>query len=121
LSFDAPHQGANIPYGLQNFMQYFSGKLPTMKENFKRKLDRAAARQLLSMHILSEFKTSPHKDRIEFLAKQNQLGNYPKLSRNITLTNGSVNASFQNFNPGDLLLTLNPFSANIDNNPLKLT
>ena len=121
LSFDAPHQGANIPYGLQNFMQYFSGKLPTMKENFKRKLDRAAARQLLSMHILSEFKTSPHKDRIEFLAKQNQLGNYPKLSRNIALTNGSVNASFQNFNPGDLLLTLNPFSANIDNNPLKLT
>jgi pimeloyl-ACP methyl ester carboxylesterase len=121
LSFDAPHQGANIPYGLQNFMQYFSGKLPTMKENFKRKLDRAAARQLLSLHILSEYKTSPHKDRAAFLEKQNQLGNYPKLSRNIALTNGSVNASFQNFNPGDLLLTLNPVSANIDNNPLKLT
>ncbi len=121
LSFDAPHQGANIPYGLQNFMQYYSGKLPTMKENFKRRLDRAASRQLLSMHILSEFKTSPHKDRNEFLGKQNQLGNYPKLSRNIALTNGSVNASFQNFNPGDLLLTLNPNSAFIDNNPLRFT
>ena len=121
LSFDAPHQGANIPYGLQTFMQYFSGKLPTIKENFKRRLDRAATRQLLKMHILSEFKTNQHKDRNEFLDKQNQLGNYPKLSRNIALTNGSVDASFQNFNPGDLLLTLNPISAQIDNNPINFS
>jgi pimeloyl-ACP methyl ester carboxylesterase len=121
LSFDAPHQGANIPYGLQIFMQYFSGKLPTMKENFKRRLDRAASRQLLSMHVLSEFKTNQHKDRNEFIEKQNRLGNYPKLSRNIALSNGSVNASFQNFNPGDLLLTLNPVSAYIDNNPINFS
>lgn len=121
LSFDAPHQGANIPYGLQTFMKYFSGKLPTMKESFRRRLDRAASRQLLSMHILSEFKTKQHKDRNEFLEKQNLFGNYPKLSRNIALTNGSVDASFQNFNPGDLLLTLNPISAQIDNNPINFS
>jgi pimeloyl-ACP methyl ester carboxylesterase len=121
LSFDAPHQGANIPHGLQTFMQFYSGKLPTIRENFRRKLDRAATRQLLSMHVLSEFKTSQHKDRSEFLEKQNQLGNYPKLSRNIALTNGSVDASFQNFNPGDLLLTLNPFSAYIENNPINFS
>ena len=121
LSFDAPHQGANISYGLQSFMDFYRGKLPTVKENFKRKIDRAASRQLLKLHILSDVTATPHKDRNDFLAKQALNGNYPKYSRNIALTNGSVDASFQNFNPGDVLLTLGPISANINNNPFKFT
>lgn len=119
LSFDAPHQGANIPLGLQAFMQYFQGKLPGVKESFKRKIDRAATRQLLIYHILSDYRSTPHRDRKEFEHNLKSLGTYPKWSRNIALTNGSVNGSHQNFNPGDELLLMNPNSSKIDKNPIK--
>ena len=118
LSFDAPHQGANIPFGLQAFLETYQGKLPIVKESLKRKINRAATRQLLIQHILSDQKTGPHKDRDEWLKLANALP-YPKMCRNIVISNGSIDGSYQNFNQGDELLILNPINAQIDDLPLR--
>lgn len=106
VSFDAPQQGANIPLGLQSFLQYYKGKLPAVKRNFDQKINRPATRQLLLYHCLSPYQSRPHQDRHDFMAALNALGTYPKLSRNIAIANGSVDRSLQIFNPGDLLLTM---------------
>lgn len=120
LAFDAPHQGANIPLGFQAFMRYYKGVFWPIEESFNRKIDRAATRQLLIYHILSEYNTSMHRDRKDFNHKLKELGNYPRWSRNIALINGSINRSFQNFNSGDPLLKLLPVNTFMTSNPFKL-
>ena len=120
VSFDAPHQGANIPFGLQAFLEFYKGKLPVVKEHLKRKINRAATRQLLIQHIDADHLSGPHQDRKDWLALSNQLG-YPKICRNIAITNGSVDGSAQNFNQGDELLILNPINAQLDKVPVRWT
>lgn len=109
ISFDVPNSGANIPLGMQAMQHYLMSKLGLMKEVFKRKIDRAASRQMLFYHILSKYRSRPHDDRNEFVYRLEQQGNYPKLCRNVAVTNGSLSGAFQNFNPGDELLAINPY------------
>src|SRR5690606_2160692 len=47
ILFDSPNEGANIPIGLQHFIKYFNGKLPSIKDLYYRKLKRAATQELL--------------------------------------------------------------------------
>lgn len=112
ISFDVPNKGANIPLGLQAMQHYLMEKTGILKEPFKRKIDRAATRQMLIYHILSRFRSRAHDDRNEFIYKLEKQGNYPKLCRNIAVVNGSLTGAMQNFNPGDELLSINPFLGN---------
>lgn len=119
VSFDAPNQGANIPLGYQAFIKYFSGKKWSIKESFKRKIDRAATRQLLIYHILADYNTDAHKDRKEFLHKLKELGSYPQKTRNIAVSNGSIDGSRQNFEAGDVLIAMAPINTRIDQNDFR--
>lgn len=119
VSFDAPNQGANIPLGFQSFIKYFKGMKWSIKESYNRKIDRAATRQLLIHHILSDYTTDAHKDRKEFMHKLKELGSYPQKTRNIAVTNGSIDGSRQNFDEGDVLIAMAPINTRIDQNDFR--
>ena len=109
VAFDSPNQGANIPLGLQHFLKYYKGKLPKIKDQFNRKIDRAASRQLLQAHCLSMDGGGEHGDRVAFTSTLGQLGTYPILCRKIALLNGSINATDLGHAAGEELLKMNPY------------
>lgn len=109
VAFDSPNQGANIPLGLQHFLKYYKGKLPKIRDQFSRKINRAASRQLLIGHCLSMDGGGEHGDRVAFTAALGQLGSYPQLCRKIALLNGSVNNIDLGHAAGEELLKMNPY------------
>lgn len=109
VAFDSPNQGANIPLGLQHFLKFYKGKLPKIKDQFNRKIDRAASRELLLGHCLSMDGGGEHGDRVSFTSALSQLGSYPSLCRKIALLNGSINATDLGHAAGEELLEMNPF------------
>lgn len=112
VSFDAPQNGANIPLGMQHCLKYYRKKLPGIRDKFDRKLDRAASRQMLLLHCLSENGYKEHGDRIDFVSKLGGLGlsgAFPVNCRKIAVVNGSINAQGQDFIAGDKLLEMNPY------------
>ena len=113
LSFDSPHKGANIPLGLQRQLEYYKGKLPLVKDKYKRKIDRAATKQLLLYHCMAGTQASTHILRTEFVNSLAKLGNYPSFSRNIGLINGSLTAGDQGYKAGDKLLSINPYAGRV--------
>lgn len=119
VDFDSPNEGANIPPGLQHFMKYFSGKLPTVKDHFKRKLDRPATKQLLNYHC--ESGGIEHVLRSEFVSQLEKQGSYPVYCRKVALLNGSVEANYQDFTEGEKLLELNPYVGASMFQPLRFT
>lgn len=109
LEFDSPNEGANIPLGFQKYIEFFSGKLPTVRDQYNRKLARAATKQLLMEHFLSADGHSETQSRIDFKNELNKIGNYPKYPRLVALLNGSITPSPQSFQPGERLLEMNPY------------
>ncbi len=89
VSFDAPHQGANIPIAIQQTLYFaaYSQQNQKAKQGINQLL-RPAARQLLQHHVFQS-NYGIHPDRIAFLKKQKQLGNFPKNTRNIAVINGN--------------------------------
>lgn len=121
LAFDSPNQGANIPLGLQHFIKYYKGKLPTVKDKFERKLNRPASKQLLMLHCQSSGGAGEDGLRVDFTSKLASLGNYPKKCRKIALINGSINADDQHFESGDVLLKMNPYLGKMNFDILEVT
>ena len=98
ISFDGPQQGANVPIGLQNMVEYLTkrgllSKLNSVKTNIRNGLyNGLAARQLLAHHVSAnaQFPT-PDALRTTFLNNLQALGNYPSLCRKVALINGVNN------------------------------
>lgn len=109
VAYDSPNQGANIPLGLQHFLRYYKGKLPKIRDQFSRKINRAASRQLLQAHCLSMDGGGEHGDRVAFTSALGQLGSYPQLCRKIALLNGSINNVDLGHAAGEELLKMNPY------------
>ena len=88
VSFDAPHQGANIPIGAQYFLKFFGENIghAAALEGLQ-KVKSPAARQMLIHHYLSN-SIYPLPDSFR---KQYKLADtkYPTRTRNISLINGS--------------------------------
>ncbi|GAB1462104.1 T9SS type A sorting domain-containing protein [Pedobacter sp.] len=53
ISFDSPHQGANIPIGDQYFLDFYAAVSESAKENRDKKISSVAAKQMLVYHYLS--------------------------------------------------------------------
>ena len=90
VSFDSPHQGANVPIGIQYWLRFHSFNAAA-KENLDKKLNVPAAKQMLVHHHLSGSKTP--KGAPDFRDRfQNSLDNLgmPKNLRKIALNNGSL-------------------------------
>ena len=80
VSFDSPHQGANIPIGAQAFIK------ANAKDQYKEMLLCPAAKQML-IHHREDGADKIHKTYYE---KLDSLG-YPQNCRKITISNGSLN------------------------------
>lgn len=90
VSFDSPHQGANIPIGTQYWLRFHSF-LETVKENLNVKINSVAAKQMLVHHHLSGSETPQGAPnfRNRFQNELDALG-MPQNLRKIALNNGSI-------------------------------
>ena len=99
ITIDTPHQGANIPLGLQHALNYFSyWKFDAIKKARDNILNSVAAKQMLIYHYQG-FNLS---ERSNLLTDFATLG-MPKKCRNIAISNGNPKGIGQEFQPSELL------------------
>jgi hypothetical protein len=109
VSFDSPNRGANIPLGFQHFIKYYNGKLPSVKDEFDRKINRPATQQLLTHSCISYNGVEQNALKSEFDSRMGNLLGFPKFPRNIAVLNGCIQPVNQGFEPGEKLLEMNPY------------
>lgn len=112
ITWDSPHQGANLPLSIQHMydailkladQSIFGVPISTrfLFKNFNLFLDSKAAKQLLLYHIdtksgLGLYKNySEHSDRITFVNDLASLGNYPQFCKKMAVSNGALNGEMQ--------------------------
>lgn len=119
LSFDAPHSGANIPLGLQYWLDFFSDQSVDAAFLLSR-LDTPAARQLLAYHHTTPPGSTGAPDPLRgtLLADFAALGDWPVGARRVALANGSGFGTNQGFSAGQqvILYHYTSFLVNIDGN-----
>ena len=105
ISFDSPHHGANIPLGIQHWLEFFSDLSDSAAEMLAR-LNRPAARQMLVYHYTIPAGTTGQPDslRTEMLADFAAVGEYPQNLRKVAIANGSGYQLGQGFAPGEQLI-----------------
>lgn len=116
ISHDAPHQGANVPLGVQylakNFRQiYFKGYMGNIISLFDgqalNKISLAntpASRQLLINYADDNFQVD-NTEHIQWQTELQSLG-YPQQCRNVAISNGSECGNLYPLTPGTNLLLL---------------
>ena len=90
LSFDTPHGGANVPLGIQYWLDFFSEQ-STDAAFLLSRLDTPAARQMLVAHHTTPPGSTGEPDplRASFLADLSSVGDWPDSPRRIAVANGS--------------------------------
>jgi hypothetical protein len=117
MTFDTPHQGANIPLAYQWMYDEGASKIPIiagysplsltlfimMKTQM---LYSKSAKQMLIYHLDNKMLVSssgnqkvynyfPHNDRTDFVADLQEIGNYPRYCKLMALSNGSITSAKQ--------------------------
>lgn len=105
ISFDAPQLGANIPLGLQYWIQFFAGQSASAAD-FLAALNSPAARQMLLYHVTNPPGTTGQPDPLRgaLAADLAAIGDWPTLPRRVAIANGSGRATSQGFSPGAQLI-----------------
>lgn len=112
VSFDSPHQGANIPFGVQKGIQYYADVIENEgAKDFIKQLDQPAPKQMLVNHYTNDTKNinGAPNFRNRF---QNELDNLgmPQNLRKIALVNGSISGSLNGISKNKYLhITSVPF------------
>ena len=101
LSFDVPHLGANIPLGIQYWVNFFSSQ-SSDAAFFLSLLNRPAARQMLVYHYTVPAGSTGEPDPLRgtFASDLAAVGDWPSQPRLVAIANGSDNGSGQGFAPG---------------------
>jgi len=105
ISFDAPQRGANIPLGLQHWLDFFQGESEDAAFLLSR-LDTPASRQMLLYHHLATAGSTAQADPLHdaFYSELVALGDWPALPRLVAIANGSGTGQDQGFVPGEQLI-----------------
>jgi hypothetical protein len=105
ISFDGPQSGANIPLGVQYWLDFFSD-LSTDAAFLLSRLDTPAARQLLVYHHTTPPGATGESDplRAGMLADFAAEGGYPTQPRKVAVANGSGEQANQGFAAGDQII-----------------
>ena len=108
VCFDVPNRGANIPLGIQYWLNFFSGSSVDAAQLLSR-LNTAGAREMLLYHYTSPAGSTGQADplRATFTAELAALGNYPVQPRLVALSNGSKAMQNQGFNAGAQIIQYN--------------
>ncbi|MGE5176701.1 MAG: FlgD immunoglobulin-like domain containing protein [Hyphomicrobiales bacterium] len=101
ISFDTPHLGANVPLGIQYWVNFFSSQ-STDAAAFLAELNRPAARQMLVYHYTSPAGTTGQPDplRATLYSDLAAVGDWPSQPRKVAIANGSDNGTGEPFAPG---------------------
>lgn len=104
ISFDVPHEGANIPLGVQEYLEFFAGYNDSAA-SLLTALDSPAARQMLIVHH-----THPDglaggsiPERADYISSLASIG-YPTNCKSIAISNGSGLGEKQPFSPGEKII-----------------
>jgi len=105
LSFDSPHEGANIPLGLQEFFAFFQGKsfIPASVTHFYQLVNKPAAKQMLLVHHSTTTTLAGNSTHDAFQADLRLLG-YPSTCKKIAISNGSGEGEILPFTQGQKIL-----------------
>ncbi len=105
ITFDAPHDGANLPLGLQAFVEFFADQADEA-EFLLQQLRSGAARQMLLYHYDSIVGTSAAADPLKAAleAEFASLGGWPEAPRRVSVVNGSGSMTDQGFAAGAQIL-----------------
>jgi hypothetical protein len=114
ISFDSPQLGANIPLGVQYWLQLFQVE-STEAGYLLSRLDRPAARQmLLYHHSVGGATGQADPQRAAFLADLAAVGHWPQDLRKVAVANGSGAAQGQGYAPGTQLISYEYYSFLVD-------
>ena len=105
ISFDGPQSGANIPLGIQYWLDFFSD-LSTDAAFLLSRLDTPAARELLVYHHTTPPGATGESDplRAGMLADFAAAGGYPSQPRKVAVANGSGEQANQGFAAGGQII-----------------
>ncbi|MBZ0266543.1 hypothetical protein K8I85_00170, partial [bacterium] len=105
LSFDAPQTGANIPLGMQYWLDFFASQSADA-EFLLGRLDTPGARQMLLYHHTSPPGGTglPDPLRVQFLDDVAALGDWPSVPRLVAVANGSGAGADQGFTAGQQVI-----------------
>jgi hypothetical protein len=105
ISFDAPHQGAMVPLGIQYWVDFFAGQSADAALLLA-SLDSPAARQMLLYHHTTPPGATGEPDSLHgaLTAELAALGDWPAGPRLSAVANGSGSQTNQGFPAGDQLI-----------------
>lgn len=108
VSFDSPHDGANIPLAFQETLRFFGneGQKKESKDAYETQLRSSAARQLLIEQLDGQNSTATYHQTYYNNLRSNGLPGsegYPQNLRKINLVNGAGNG-LQTYGPGTEVL-----------------
>jgi hypothetical protein len=106
ISFDGAQGGANIPLGLQYWLDFFKGQ-STEAAHLLGRLDTPAARQMLVYHHTSLPGTTGQSDALRgsLQADLAAVGDWPQASRKVGVANGSGARADQGYGAGAQLIS----------------
>ncbi|MBK8164924.1 MAG: hypothetical protein IPK64_03050 [bacterium] len=115
ISFDSPQLGANIPLGVQYWLELFQIE-STEAGHLLSRLDTPAARQMLLYHHSASGGGTgePATLRGAFLADLAAVGDWPQGLRKVGVANGSGQAQGQGYAPGTQLISYEYYSFLVD-------
>ena len=101
ISFDSPHRGANVPLGVQYWVQFYAS-LSAEAALQRDLLNAPAARQMLVYHFTQPASATASADplRTQLLLDFAALGDYPQQPRLGAVANGRADGIGQAFAPG---------------------
>jgi len=105
IAFDSPHQGANIPLGLQHWVDFFAS-VSSDAAFLLDALNSPSARQQLVYHYAASPPNSAAPDplRTVLLDELATLGAYPQDPRTVAVANGSGAMLDQGYPPGEQII-----------------
>jgi hypothetical protein len=108
VSFDTPQRGANIPLGVQHWVDFFASQSADAA-TFRDLLNKPAARQMLVYHFGSTAGTTAAPDplRAALAADFTAVGGYPQLLRRVAFANGAGDGTGQGYAPGAKVIDYN--------------
>jgi len=108
ISFDAPQRGANIPLGLQHWVDFFAGQSADAA-TFRTILNSPAARQMLVYQFGSTAGQTAAADplRSALVADLAAVGDYPAQPRRVAFANGAGDGTGQGYAPGAQVINYN--------------
>ena len=106
LSLDSPHNGANIPIGLQHFVKYFADQTQDSQlVDGLEQIDSPASRELASAYYTQNSLFQAHPERSAFMNAVLSFSpdGLPANLRRIAITNGALNGNRQKDQNGRII------------------